>query len=82
MTDDKKEITAALTEIAKDTYPMVDASKRTYTPDILCLAILCRRQLISAVAEIRREYPVVVSQVRNVTVVSRPEAGVTTRLGG
>ena len=34
------------------------------------------------VAEIRREYPVVVSQVRNVTVVSRPEAGVTTRLGG
>jgi hypothetical protein len=34
------------------------------------------------VAEIRREYPVVVSQVRNVTVVSRPEAGVTTRMGG
>jgi mannosyltransferase len=34
------------------------------------------------VAEIRREYPVVVSQVKNVTVVSRPEAGVTTRLGG
>jgi hypothetical protein len=34
------------------------------------------------VAEIRREYPVVVSQVKNVTVVSRPEAGATTRLGG
>jgi len=34
------------------------------------------------VAEIRREYPVVVSQVKNVTVVSRPETGVTTRLGG
>jgi mannosyltransferase len=34
------------------------------------------------VAEIRREYPVVVSQVKNVTVVSRPEANSTTRLGG
>jgi mannosyltransferase len=34
------------------------------------------------VAQIRREYPVVVSQVKNVTVVSRPEAGVTPRLGG
>jgi mannosyltransferase len=34
------------------------------------------------IAEIRRQYPVVVSQVKNVTVVSRPETGVTTRLGG
>jgi hypothetical protein len=55
VTEDKKQITADLNAIALELYPMVDSSKRIYTPDTLALVVLFRRELAAAVESIRRE---------------------------